>query len=130
MYTTWIQNVYKFYYIKAIENIYNSYSFSILYLCVTLPHNVTLSIKKDMEKESEKLYTNSLVYKNLIKVLCSLYSFLGFFGVSKKTCPDTLLILANKKDRAFCPILFLHHSQIILTTKTIYVNFYSKSSLI
>nr|DAE33381.1 MAG TPA: hypothetical protein [virus sp. ctQ5V6] len=33
---------------------YISYSFSILYLCVTLPHNVTLSIKKRHRKESEK----------------------------------------------------------------------------
>nr|DAQ14072.1 MAG TPA: proteolytically activated form of PPO4, type-3 copper protein, tyrosinase [Bacteriophage sp.] len=91
---------------------------------------MTLSIKKDIEKESKKLESNRLVYKNLIKVLCLLYSFLGIFWSFKKTCPDTLLILANKKDRAFCPIFFLHHSQIILTTKTIYVNFYSKSSLI
>lgn len=107
--TTWIQNVYKFYHIKAIESIYNSYSFSILYLCVTLPHNVTLSIKKDIEKELDKPDPNSLVYKNLIKVLYSLYSFLGFFGVLKKTCPDVLLILANKKrPERFRPIFFAY----------------------
>lgn len=101
--TTWIQNVYNFYHIKAIESIYNSYSFSILYLCVTLPHNVTLLIKKGIEKEPEKPDSNILVYKNLIKVLCLLYSFLGIFWSFKKDMPGYVVDFGKQKRPSILP---------------------------